>query len=117
MTFPFPVSCSLIGCRLLPMSFKAHFTLQDYESQVQISHGIGDVLVLLLCRAHNVRFLIVLYDCCLSECRDMMIMSHCGISVVINVRLYDSPDACAQENLSGVLHYQPVHVCRNGFHV
>ncbi len=46
-----------------------------------------------------------------------MIISHCGISVVINVRLYDSPDACAQENLSGVLHYQPVHVFRNGFRV
>uniref|UniRef100_A0A671L1F9 Phospholipase n=1 Tax=Sinocyclocheilus anshuiensis TaxID=1608454 RepID=A0A671L1F9_9TELE len=29
----------------------------------------------------------------LSDCTNMMIMSHCGISVVINVRLYDSRDA------------------------
>ncbi len=29
----------------------------------------------------------------LSDCTNMMIMSHCGISVVINVRLYDSQDA------------------------
>ncbi len=28
----------------------------------------------------------------LSDCMNMMIMSHCGISVVINVRLYDSQD-------------------------
>ncbi len=28
----------------------------------------------------------------LSDCTNMMIMSHCGISVVINVRLYDSQD-------------------------
>ncbi len=41
-----------------------------------------------------------------------MIMSHCGISVVINVRLYDSQDelkTVAQENMSGVLHYHPIH--------
>ncbi len=38
-------------------------------------------------------------------------MSHCGISVVINVRLYDSQDALktgAQEDLSGVLHYHSI---------
>ncbi len=29
---------------------------------------------------------------CLSDCTNMMIMSHYGISVVINVRLYDSQD-------------------------
>ncbi len=39
------------------------------------------------------QFLIVLYDCCLSDCTNMMTMSHCGISLVINVRLYDSQDA------------------------
>ncbi len=62
-------------------------------------------------RAHTVRFLIVVCDCCLSDSTNMMIMSHCGISDVINVRLYDSHDKnrCAQENSSGVLHYQPIH--------
>ncbi len=45
-----------------------------------------------LCKARRTLwFLIVLYNCCLSDCRNM-IMSHCGISVVINVRLYDSQD-------------------------
>ncbi len=29
----------------------------------------------------------------LSDCTNIMIISHCGISVVINVRLYDSQDA------------------------
>ncbi len=29
----------------------------------------------------------------LSDCTNMMIMSHYGMSVVINVRLYDSQDA------------------------
>ncbi len=60
----------------------------------------------------TLRFLIVLYDCCLSDCTNMMIMSHCGISVVINVRLYDSQDAIKtgvrEEILSRVLHYQSV---------
>ncbi len=28
----------------------------------------------------------------LSDCTNMMIMSHCGSSVVINIRLYDSQD-------------------------
>ncbi len=48
----------------------------------------------LLSQIHTVCFLIglVLYDFCLSYCTNMMIMSHCGILVVINVRLYDSQD-------------------------
>ncbi len=43
----------------------------------------------------------------------MMIMSHYGISVIINVRLYDSQDEIktgARKNLSRVLHDQPIHV-------
>ncbi len=44
-------------------------------------------------RAHTVQFFFLsplgLY---LSDCTNMMIMSHSGISVVINVRLYDSQD-------------------------
>ncbi len=52
----------------------------------------------------------------LSDCTNIMVMSHCGTSAVINVRLYDRQDElktgahAAQENLSGVLHYQPIHV-------
>ncbi len=48
-----------------------------------------------LSRAHPVRYFFFfksplgLY---LSDCTNMMIMSHYGISVVINVRLYDSQD-------------------------
>ncbi len=58
-----------------------------------------------LSRAHTVRFFESPLGLYLSDCTNMMIMSHYGISVVINVRLYDSKDelknGCAQENLSG----------------
>ncbi len=47
---------------------------------------------LLLSRAHTVRFFKSPLGLYLSDCTNMMIMSHCGISVVINVRLYDSQD-------------------------
>lgn len=77
------------------------------------SPGVG-LEIPVLSRAHTVRFLKSPYGLYLSDCTNMMIMSHYGISVVINVRLYDSKDKlkneCAQENLSGVLHYQPIHV-------
>ncbi len=43
-------------------------------------------------RAHTVRFFKSPLGLYLSDCTNMMIMSHCGISVVINVRLYDSQD-------------------------
>ncbi len=46
----------------------------------------------LLSRAHTVRFFKSPLGLYLSDCTNMMIMSHCGISVVINVRLYDSQD-------------------------
>ncbi len=53
-----------------------------------------NIICYVLSRAHTVRFIFFnsslgLY---LSDCTNMMIMSHCGISVVINVRLYDSQD-------------------------
>ncbi len=53
-----------------------------------------------LSRVYTVRFFIVLYDCYFSDCTNMIIMSHCGISVVINVRLYDNQDTlktCARK--------------------
>ncbi len=45
-----------------------------------------------LSRAHTVRFFKSPLGLYLSDCTNMMIMSHSGISVVINVRLYDSQD-------------------------
>ncbi len=49
-------------------------------------------LSLALSRAHTVRFFKSPLGLYLSDCTNMMIMSHYGISVVINVRLYDSQD-------------------------
>ncbi len=46
-----------------------------------------------LCRAHTVRFFKSPLGLYLSDCTNMMIMSHYGISVVINVRLYDSQES------------------------
>ncbi len=45
-----------------------------------------------LSRAHTVRFFESPLGLYLSDCTNRMIMSHYGISVVINVRLYDSQD-------------------------
>ncbi len=45
-----------------------------------------------LSRAHTVQFFKSTLGLYLSDCTNMMIMSHYGISVVINVRLYDSQD-------------------------
>ncbi len=54
LNIPCSVSCSLIGCRLLPMSFpvKPHFTLQDCESptgqdisNAKYSTGISNALL------------------------------------------------------------------------
>ncbi len=44
------------------------------------------------CRAYTVRFLKSILGLYLSDCTNMMIMSHCEILVVFNVRLYDRPD-------------------------
>ncbi len=45
-----------------------------------------------LSRAHTVRFFKSPLGLYLSDCTNMMTMSHYGISFVINVRLYDSQD-------------------------
>ncbi len=55
--------------------------------------GKGEVLTNTdLSRAHTVRFFKSPLGLYLSDCTNMMIMSHYGISDVINVRLYDSQD-------------------------
>ncbi len=61
---------------------------------VHLQH-LGPVLTAVcLSWAHMVQFFFyILLGLYLSDCMNMMIMSHCGISFVINVRLYDSQDA------------------------
>ncbi len=54
--------------------------------------GERPTLELALSRVYTVRFCKSPLGLYLSDCMNMMIMTHCGISVVINVILYDSQD-------------------------
>ncbi len=62
--------------------YNVYLPKQHFSFQIQFN----------LSRAHTVRFFKSPLGLYLSDCTNMMIMSHYGISVVINVRLYDSQD-------------------------
>ncbi len=58
-------------------------------------------------------FIIVLYDCCLLDCMNMILR----VSPVINVRLYDRQEASKQKWLNVVKWWLMVHGAEQAFSV
>ncbi len=102
-----PYSTTRLGIAPLPCSMDTTFSCEQLLrgcAKIQSIHRVD------LSWAHTEQFLIVLHDCCLSDCTNKMIMSHCGILVVIVDSQDEFKNGCAQENMTRVLHYQPIHV-------